>query len=143
VYSRDEPPLRRLPQLLELAHLENVLVKISGFPTLSQVGFPFTDLWEPLRLLVDAFGPDRLMWGSDIARIFGKSGFHHRFPGADGDYPGKHVYADALYYLHLCTTLTTGEKEWLLGRTVEERLGFRPSSTDHETNSVTAPSSLP
>lgn len=128
VYLRDEPPLRRLPDLLELARFENLLVKLSGFPTLSQVGYPFPDLWEPLRQLVDAFGADRLMWGSDIARIFGKSGFHHRFPGAEGDYPGKHLYAEALHYLHHCETLTQKEKQWVLAGTVEERLGFRPSA---------------
>ena len=125
VYSRDDPPLRRMPQLLGLASFDNLLVKISGFPTLSQVGYPFDDLWPPLRRLVDEFGADRLMWGSDIARIFGKSGFHHRFPGAEGDFPGKHVYAESLFFVRECPTLSETEKEWLLGRTVEERLGFR------------------
>jgi hypothetical protein len=128
VYDRDEPPLRRLPELLDLARFENLLVKISGFPTLSQVGYPFADLWPALRQLVDTFSADRVMWGSDIARIFGKSGFCHRFPGADGDYPGKHVYAESLYYLH-CSPLTDEEKQWLLARTVEERLGFRSMAT--------------
>ena len=57
-----------LPKLLKLARYPNVAVKLTGLPALSREGPPFRDLWPPLHQALDAFGPQRLMWGSDATR---------------------------------------------------------------------------
>lgn len=40
-------------------------VKLSGLQKFSQQSFPYADAWPYVRALVDAFGLDRCMWGSD------------------------------------------------------------------------------
>jgi predicted TIM-barrel fold metal-dependent hydrolase len=58
-----------LKPVLELADLPNVAVKASGLPTHSELPFPFVDVGAPLNALLDAFGPDRVFWGSDLTRL--------------------------------------------------------------------------
>lgn len=62
-------PLRAFPELLELAQFPNVSVKISGMPALSLEQYPWADLNKPLRQLIEAFGTERLSWGTDWTRV--------------------------------------------------------------------------
>jgi L-fuconolactonase len=43
-------------------------VKISGACTLSHEPFPYDDIWEPIGRIIDAFGIERCMWGTDWTR---------------------------------------------------------------------------
>jgi predicted TIM-barrel fold metal-dependent hydrolase len=52
-------------ELLRLARHDNVHVKLSALPELSAVAYPHQDVWAAVRATVDAFGADRLLWGSD------------------------------------------------------------------------------
>lgn len=61
-------PWADLPEVLALAALDNVVIKISGAGTLSHEPFPYSDIWEPLRQIFDAFGLDRCLWGTDWTR---------------------------------------------------------------------------
>jgi predicted TIM-barrel fold metal-dependent hydrolase len=61
-------PFADLPKLLALAAQENVTVKISGACTLSHEAFPYSDIWDPLWRIFDAFGLNRCMWGTDWTR---------------------------------------------------------------------------
>ena len=61
-------PFSDLANVVSLAALDNVAIKISGACTLSQQPFPYTDIWEPLSKIFDAFGFDRCMWGTDWTR---------------------------------------------------------------------------
>jgi predicted TIM-barrel fold metal-dependent hydrolase len=61
-------PFAELPKLLALAAHANIVVKITGACTLSHEPFPYTDLWDPLGRIFDAFGFDRCMWGTDWTR---------------------------------------------------------------------------
>ena len=61
-------PFADLPNVLSLAELDNVAIKISGAGTLAHEPFPYPDIWEPLRRIFDAFGFDRCMWGTDWTR---------------------------------------------------------------------------
>jgi predicted TIM-barrel fold metal-dependent hydrolase len=45
-----------------------VAVKISGACTLSHEPFPYTDIWDPLWRIFDAFGLHRCLWGTDWTR---------------------------------------------------------------------------
>ena len=57
-----------LPKVLALAELDNVAIKLSGSGTLSAQAYPFDDIWDPLLRIVDAFGPERCLWGTDWTR---------------------------------------------------------------------------
>lgn len=91
-------PFTALPELLGLAELPNVAVKYSGAAALSAGEYPFADLWPHLRALLEAFGSERLMWGSDATRV-----------------ASLHTYRDALNHVTETSELSPGEKEMLLG----------------------------
>jgi predicted TIM-barrel fold metal-dependent hydrolase len=61
-------PFADLPNVISLAALDNVAIKISGACTLSHQPFPYPDIWEPLGKVFDAFGFDRCLWGTDWTR---------------------------------------------------------------------------
>ena len=127
-YPRDSPPFRSLDRLLALADQPNVAVKVTGVPTLSEQGYPFADLWPHLHRIVDAFGGDRLMWGSDISRVRGRIGFPGRLDTVEGGrlpYSGKHTYAEAVLYLRETDELSAAEKDALLGGTALRLLPWR------------------
>ena len=49
-----------------LNRYENVVVKLSGQPAFSAEEYPYRDLTRWHRNLCDAYGPGRLMWGTDF-----------------------------------------------------------------------------
>jgi len=51
--------------LVRLASHRNVYVKVSGFYKFADRKPPYDDLVPMIRSVIDAFGPDRLMWASD------------------------------------------------------------------------------
>jgi predicted TIM-barrel fold metal-dependent hydrolase len=61
-------PWAELPQVLALAAHDNVRIKISGACTLSHEPFPYNDIWDPVLRVIDRFGLDRCMWGTDWTR---------------------------------------------------------------------------
>jgi predicted TIM-barrel fold metal-dependent hydrolase len=64
-------PFAALPNVLKLAAHPNVAIKITGACTLSREAFPYNDIWDALGRIVDAFGIDRCMWGTDWTRAVG------------------------------------------------------------------------
>jgi len=58
----DQPGFRRL---LELGGTGRYFVKISGLVKCSAQRFPWSDSWPYVHALLEAFTPDRCMWGSD------------------------------------------------------------------------------
>jgi predicted TIM-barrel fold metal-dependent hydrolase len=58
----------RNTMLVTLAAHDNIVVKITGACTLSHEPFPYSDLWDPLGRIFDAFGFERCMWGTDWTR---------------------------------------------------------------------------
>jgi predicted TIM-barrel fold metal-dependent hydrolase len=61
-------PWAELPKVLRLAAYDNVAIKITGACTLSHERFPYADIWDPVCRVIDAFGIDRCMWGTDWTR---------------------------------------------------------------------------
>ena len=61
-------PWSELPDLLALGRLENVAVKLSGLPTIAAEPYPYLDLWPRIHQVLEAFGPERVMWGTDNTR---------------------------------------------------------------------------
>lgn len=59
----DQP--ETVASLTRLARHPNVYVKVSGFYKFGDKRAPYDDLAPMIRPVVDAFGPERLMWASD------------------------------------------------------------------------------
>ena len=61
-------PWADLSQVLTLAKLPNVVIKITGACTLSKEAYPYDDIWDPVCRMIDTFGIDRCLWGTDWSR---------------------------------------------------------------------------
>ena len=107
----DPDPFQRLPELLDLAAFANVAVKCTGVPTLTAEEYPFNDLWPHLHRILDAFGVERLMWGTDITRVHGTD-----------PYPGWHTYAEAVSFMRDTDQLSLDEKALIMGANVRRIL---------------------
>lgn len=68
------PPLAEpwsdLPKVLDLARRPNAVIKISGACTLSREKYPFSDIWDPLARVFEAWGLERCLWGTDWTRTY-------------------------------------------------------------------------
>jgi predicted TIM-barrel fold metal-dependent hydrolase len=58
-----------LDQLLAVAKRPNVTVKVSALPSYAADNYPYKSLHPYLRRIYDAFGPERMFWGTDLARL--------------------------------------------------------------------------
>ena len=96
-----------LPKVCALARRPNVAVKASGMPSLSKDPYPFPDLHDAIKRLVDAFGPRRTFWGTDLTRM-----------------PCTYYECVHLFTEHL-PWLRDEDLEWVMGRGVCEWLGWR------------------
>ena len=61
-------PFNDLPNVLALAKRPNVAIKITGACTLSHQSFPYDDIWPSIHQIVEAYGVERCMWGTDWTR---------------------------------------------------------------------------
>ena len=61
--------MTHIPDLLALAKFPNVTVKITGVPGYSGENYPYPILSTYVRQIYDAFGPDRMFWGTDISKM--------------------------------------------------------------------------
>jgi predicted TIM-barrel fold metal-dependent hydrolase len=58
-----------LREMLALAKYPNIAVKATGAPSYSREAYPYRDIHDRLRSIYDAFGPERVFWGTDITRM--------------------------------------------------------------------------
>ena len=96
-----------LPQLLALAQYPNVRVKISGACTMSHAPFPYHDIWDNVLRVIDAFGLDRCMWGTDWTRTIGML-----------------TYEQGVAPFRTTTRLSQADKAKLMGETVKQVYGW-------------------
>ncbi len=66
---KDEAAMTHMPDLLALAKFPNVAVKATGAPGYSGEAYPFLKMHTYLRQIYDAFGPNRMFWGTDISKM--------------------------------------------------------------------------
>jgi L-fuconolactonase len=90
-----------LSGLLGLATHPNICVKLSGLEVLSGERYPFRAAWPLARAVVDAFGPDRVMWGSNSPRALSSTSYEELARGASLCLPGV---PDADLRLIICGT---------------------------------------
>jgi predicted TIM-barrel fold metal-dependent hydrolase len=93
----DDAAFADLKDMLALARLPNVAVKMSGAPSYSSQPYPYKNIHGYLRQIFEAFGPDRSFWGTDITRM-----------------PCSY---------RQCVTMFTEELPWLRGTDLERVMG--------------------
>jgi len=66
---KDAAAMVHIPELLKLSRHPNIAVKATGAPGYSSGPYPFTSIHPYLRQIYDAFGPERMFWGTDITKM--------------------------------------------------------------------------
>jgi predicted TIM-barrel fold metal-dependent hydrolase len=66
---KDDAAMTHMPQLLALSRFPNIAVKATGAPGYSAERYPFPIMQTYLRQIHDAFGPQRMFWGTDITKM--------------------------------------------------------------------------
>jgi predicted TIM-barrel fold metal-dependent hydrolase len=94
---KDDAAYADLADMLALAKLPNVAVKLSGAPSTSSAPYPYRNIHGYLQQIVETFGADRCFWGTDITRM-------------------------PISYRQ-CVTMFTEEMPWLKGRDLERVMG--------------------
>jgi len=97
-----------IDRLLTLATLPNVAVKASTLPLFVSDAYPFRSLHGRVKRVVDAFGPQRVFWGSDVTRL------SHTCTYAEV----RRLFTDELDFLG------AEDLAWIMGRGVSEWLGW-------------------
>lgn len=105
--SRDEAAFADLDQLLALARYPNVAVKPSALPCYTSEAYSFPGLHRHIRRVYDAFGPRRMLWGTDYSRL-----------------PCPYRQAMTLFTEAL-DFLSAEDKEWIMGRATAEWLDWK------------------
>ncbi|GAA3601220.1 hypothetical protein GCM10022223_16110 [Kineosporia mesophila] len=103
----------------DLLVLANVSVKVSGIRTLSRCPDHYPGLWPHLERVLEAFGADRCLWGTDHLRVAG------RLPGLGPvpPCPGRHSCAEGLHYRLDRDELSAAKKTALFAGTARRILG--------------------
>lgn len=96
-----------LADLVKLARHDNVAVKATCLPSNVTDDFPYPSLHDRIRRVVDAFGPRRVFWGSDLTRLRGTYDEVRR------------LFTEELDFL------SSDDLEWIMGRGVREWLGWQ------------------
>jgi predicted TIM-barrel fold metal-dependent hydrolase len=55
--------------ILKWARFPNVAVKLTGAPDYAPDEYPYPSMHDTIHALYDAYGPDRLFWGTDLTRL--------------------------------------------------------------------------
>jgi predicted TIM-barrel fold metal-dependent hydrolase len=104
----EQPPYPVFRRFLELANYPRTYAKVSGMLHYSNAAYPFTDTHPFFRLAKDAWGPERLMWGTDWPMLLDKAGYLPRLTAVRDEMP----------------FFTQADLEWVLGGTALRLWGF-------------------
>jgi len=68
-FGRPDAAWTSLPAVIAAAKHRNIALKATGAPSYSAEPYPYRDIHGHIRRLYDAFGPERMFWGTDITRM--------------------------------------------------------------------------
>nr|TFG54999.1 MAG: amidohydrolase [Hyphomicrobiales bacterium] len=97
-----------IDQTLALAKYSNVSVKLSSAPRLSAKAYPFADVAPIVRRLVEAYGPRRCHWGTDITHSLSMASYGERITQFTEELP----------------FLSEADKDQIMGLSLLERLDW-------------------
>ena len=70
-----QPPYDTFKKILELAEHPNLSIKLPGFGEICPVPLPFDPIPPLADMAIEAFGPQRVMWGSDYPPVSRREGY--------------------------------------------------------------------
>jgi len=94
-------------QFADLAEYDGVAVKISEMAHMSDADFPYADMHDYVRWLVDEFGHERVVWGSDYPNVSDLA-----------------TYGEALHWVDCVDFLSDRDRTWLTGRAFRKHVGL-------------------
>jgi predicted TIM-barrel fold metal-dependent hydrolase len=103
---KGEPLGPAVDNVIKFAHLPNVALKVSALPCYVAEPYPFPTLHPLVRRVVDAFGPERCFWGTDLSHL-----------------PCPYKQAVTLFTEEM-KSLSSTELEWIMGRGIAEWLDW-------------------
>ena len=94
-------PYEEFKKVLALAEHPNLYIKLPGFGEFCELPHPFAHIPPLAEMAIEAFGPRRVMWGSDFPPVSSREGYDNalRFP---------------MEYL---SGLSPDERKWIFGGT--------------------------
>ena len=108
--AHEPEPKPLLTNLLNWAQYPNVHVKISNIGGRSQEPYPHCDTFDMIRRITDAYGPQRLMWGTDFPHVLTGTG-----------------YVESLDLIRNEMFFSTEDLEWMLCKTILKLWTFDPA----------------
>jgi predicted TIM-barrel fold metal-dependent hydrolase len=97
-----------IDQTASLAKYPNVSVKLSAAPNNSTEGYPFRDFQPHIKMLFEAYGPQRCYWGTDMTNGFDKATYRQRITHFTEELP----------------FLSEQDKDWIMGKAIIARLNW-------------------
>ena len=99
-----KPPYDEFKPVLDLAKHPNLTIKLPGFGEFCHLPHPFAHIPPLADMALEAFGPQRIMWGSDYPPVSSREGYNNalRFPME--------------YFSHL----SEEDRSWIFGRTARK-----------------------
>jgi predicted TIM-barrel fold metal-dependent hydrolase len=101
VTPASDAPYEDFKKVLALSKHPNLTIKLPGFGEFCQLPYPFRKVPPLARMALDAFGPRRMMWGSDYPPVSSREGYKHAL-----EFPMEYF-----------SDLSENDKEWIFGRT--------------------------
>ncbi len=90
-----------------LAEYDSVGVKVSEIVHQSAEAHPYADMHDHVRWLLDEFGRERVVWGSDFPNVSDEA-----------------AYGQTLSWLDAVDGLSTGDRRWITDRAFRRHLGL-------------------
>lgn len=113
-------PWEQLPEVIDMAKFPNVAIKLTGVVTLSKKPYPYEDVWPHLHKMVKAFGPQRIMWGSDFVRMRFAPRSVKR--GVRKEWYG--IYSNSVNFLRDTNEFSQADKEQMFSGTIRRLLNW-------------------
>ena len=105
-YKRVGP---RIDIIAPFAKYANVAVKLSAVPGFSSEPYPFRDMTVHLRKLVEAYGPQRCFWGTDLTHQCGK-------------YPYRQYVT---HFEEELDFMSDADRKWIMGEAILKFLNWK------------------
>jgi predicted TIM-barrel fold metal-dependent hydrolase len=107
---RDETLREAVEQTIPLAKHPNVSVKLTQIPECSSPPYPYMSTQPYVRRLIEAFGPRRAFWGTDLSAMLSRTTCTYR--------QAVTMFTEEMKFL------SSDDLEWIMGRGLAECLSW-------------------
>ena len=105
---KDETLLPAIEKTIELARYPNVFVKLTQIPECSSPPYPYRSTQPYVRRIIEAFGPRRSFWGTDLSAMLSRTSCTYR--------QAVTLFTEEMKFL------SPDDIEWIMGRGIAECL---------------------